>query len=35
MRKQRDIVWIVSGDRLTTVKNGWADGMGRFPLSAH
>jgi len=20
---------------LTTVKNGWADGMGRFPLSAH
>ena len=35
MRKQRDIVWIVSGDRVTTVKNGWTDGMGRFPLSVH
>jgi len=35
MRKQRDITRIVSGDRVTTVKNGWTDGMGRFPLSVH
>jgi len=22
-------------DRVTTVKNKWTDGMGRFPLSVH